>query len=203
MPSGLHRYYGQNHLHFITCSCYQRALALGSPQHRNLFVRVLDWTRERYRFSLFGYVVMPEHFHLLMTEPAIGNPSLVMQILKQTVSHQILQALRTPVGLGLGAPSSRREGGTLVVDASARMLLQKPERPGEPGKYQFWARRFYDFNVWTEKKKIEKLRYMHDNPVIRELVKHPVDWPWSSYRFYAFGDTRMLAMDPWSVNVPK
>ena len=44
---------------------------------------------------------------------------------------------------------------------------------------------------------------MHDNPVIRELVKHPADWPWSSYRFYAFGDTRMLAMDPWSVNVPK
>ena len=65
------------------------------------------------------------------------------------------------------------------------------------------GRRFYDFNVWTEKKKIEKLRYMHDNPVIRELVKHPADWPWSSYRFYAFGDTRMLAMDPWSVNVPK
>ncbi len=146
---------------------------------------------------------MPEHFHLLMSEPAIGNPSVVMQILKQTVSHQILQALRTGVGLGLGAPSSRREGGTLVVDASARMLLQKLERPGEPRKCQFWARRLYDFNVWKEEKKIEKLRYMHDNPVIRELVKHPADWPWSSYRFYAFGDTRMLAMDPWSVNVPK
>lgn len=61
---------------------------------------------------------------------------------------------------------------------------------------QFWQRRFYDFNVWSEKKKLEKLEYMHMNPVERGLVKQPADWPWSSYRFYALGDTRMLAMNP-------
>ena len=47
-----------------------------------------------------------------------------------------------------------------------------------------WQHRFYDFNVWTAKKRIEKLKYMHRNPVARGLVENPEDWIWSSYRFY-------------------
>ena len=50
-----------------------------------------------------------------------------------------------------------------------------------------WATRqarFYDFNVWTTKKRVEKLRYMHRNPVKRRLVESPEQWRWSSYRFY-------------------
>src|SRR5581483_5941462 len=50
----------------------------------------------------------------------------------------------------------------------------------------FWQRRYYDFNVRTAKKRIEKLKYMHRNPVKRGLVKAPEDWRWSSYRSYAF-----------------
>jgi len=48
----------------------------------------------------------------------------------------------------------------------------------------FWQARFYDFNVWTTKKRVEKLRYMHRNPVKRGLVESPEQWRWSSYRFY-------------------
>ena len=49
--------------------------------------------------------------------------------------------------------------------------------------------RFYDFNVWTEKKRVEKLRYLHRNPVERGLVAGPEDWRWSSYRFYLLGES--------------
>jgi hypothetical protein len=48
----------------------------------------------------------------------------------------------------------------------------------------FWQTRLHDFNVWTEKKRVEKLRYMHSNPVKRGLAAVPEDWRWSSYRFY-------------------
>ena len=51
----------------------------------------------------------------------------------------------------------------------------------------FWQSRFYDFNVWGEKKRVEKLRYMHRNPVKRGLVDRPDLWVWSSFRFYAYG----------------
>jgi putative transposase len=52
---------------------------------------------------------------------------------------------------------------------------------------QFWQRRYYDFNVWTHEKRIEKLRYVHRNPVKRGLVEKPEDWLWSSFRHYATG----------------
>jgi len=73
MPWGLKRYYGAGDLHFITCSCYQRQPLLGTAQRRNLFLVVLEQVRTRYRFVVLGYVVMPEHFHLLISEPQKGT----------------------------------------------------------------------------------------------------------------------------------
>jgi len=54
---------------------------------------------------------------------------------------------------------------------------------------KFWQARFYDFNVYTNEKKKEKLLYMHANPVARGLVKHPAAWIWSSYLFYEKGES--------------
>lgn len=55
------------------------------------------------------------------------------------------------------------------------------------GPEPFWQARYYDFNVWSERKRIEKLNYMHLNPVRRGLVGRPEDWPWSSFRHYTTG----------------
>ena len=53
---------------------------------------------------------------------------------------------------------------------------------------RFWQRRYYDFNVYTRKKMKEKLEYMHANPITEKLVKHPKDWLWSSWMYYATGE---------------
>jgi putative transposase len=55
-----------------------------------------------------------------------------------------------------------------------------------------WQKRFYDFNVRTEQKQIEKLRYMHRNPVKRGLVEKPEEWEWSSFRSYLLGETGLV-----------
>jgi putative transposase len=60
------------------------------------------------------------------------------------------------------------------------VAMRRAERP-------FWQARYYDFNVHNEQKRVEKLRYMHRNPVVRGLVAKPEDWPWSSFRHYATG----------------
>ena len=83
MTRGLERWYGGPDLHFITCSCYRRRPELGSGERRDLFLRVLERARQKYRFVVIGYVVMPEHFHLLITEPELGNPSVVMKVVKE------------------------------------------------------------------------------------------------------------------------
>jgi putative transposase len=102
---------------------------------------------------------MPEHIHLLLTEPEVGSASTVMQVLQQRTARALL------------AKRKRRDPrqGNLFVDATRRA---------------FWQARFYDFHVWTTKKRVEKLRYMHRNPVKPGLVKSPELWRWSSYRHY-------------------
>jgi REP element-mobilizing transposase RayT len=71
MPKNLKRYYGRGDLHFVTFSCYRRIALLRTIRARNVFVKALGAIRDRYKFSLVGYVVMPEHVHLLLSEAKI------------------------------------------------------------------------------------------------------------------------------------
>ena len=89
MPKGLERRYGQGHLPFITCSCYRRLPLRGSVRSLNIFVQILGEVRDRYSFALMGYMVMPEHIHLLISEPAKGTPSTDLLVLKQRVSRRM------------------------------------------------------------------------------------------------------------------
>ena len=132
MPKGLRRRYGLRHLHFITCSCYRRLPLFASARAKNLFVKILGEVRDRYGFALAGYVVMPNHIHLLISEPAKGTPSTVMQVLKQRVSRRLR---RKPRKKGI-LPTTQ----TSVSDDAHDFLPQ------------FWQPRFYDFNVWSQTK---------------------------------------------------
>jgi putative transposase len=146
-----------------------------SSSAKNLFVKILGEVRDRYGFALAGYVVMPNHIHLLISEPAKGTPSTVMQVLKQRVSRRIRRKPRKKV-------SSQQ--------------LSLPFRHAHDFWPQLWQPRFYDFNVWSQTKFVEKLQYMHMNPVKRKLVAHPKDWPWSSFLFYAKRESGLVRIDP-------
>ena len=94
MANRLRRYYGAGYLHFITTSCYRRLPLLYQPRSRDLLLNVLERVRRRYRFVVAGYVIMPEHIHLLLGEPGRGNPSKVMQAIKQGFARQLLARIR-------------------------------------------------------------------------------------------------------------
>jgi putative transposase len=121
MPWGLKRYQQTRQLHFITFTCYHRAPLLSTEQARSTFVSVLETVRQWYGFYVVGYVVMPDHVHLLMSEPERGTLVLSLQMVKQMVSRKL--------------------------------------RTGK--RKAFWQARYYDFNVWSERKRVEKLRYLH------------------------------------------
>ena len=67
---------------------------MGRASRRNRFLKILEEARQKYRFVVVGYVVMPEHFHMLISEPEQGTPSTVMQVVKQRFAHQVLKLLR-------------------------------------------------------------------------------------------------------------
>lgn len=177
MTEGLVRYYGTGRLHFITGSCYRRQPQLHAARRRDLFLRILEQTRRKYRSVVHGYVLMPEHFHLLVAEPEAGDPSVVMKVLKQRFSRQLkkLQKRTGAAQIGLWDPA--------------------------PGLV--WQKRFYDFNVWSERKRIEKLRYMHRNPVKRGLVEQPGQWRRSSFRAYYYGEQGLVWVNfqEWPVKI--
>src|SRR6185437_13343916 len=115
MPWGLKRYQQVRQLHFITFCCHHRAPYFTTPEARKLFVSSLERARCWYGFYVVGYVVMPEHVHLLISEP----------------------------------------------------------------------------------KRVEKLRYIHNNPVNRGLVISPEEWDWSSSRHYATGEESVVEIESW------
>src|SRR5271170_7759921 len=98
MPKGLKRITGFGHLHFITFCCYQRRALLSSVRARNVAARVLGEVRARYGFALIGYVIMPEHVHLLISECGAGKPAKIMQVFKQRVSRHMRGRKRVPKG---------------------------------------------------------------------------------------------------------
>jgi putative transposase len=154
MPDGLVRKQQCGDLHFITFSCYHRQAFLASTRAKSFFEGALEKARLRYHFLVVGYGVMPEHVHLLLSEPERGRLCSAIQSIKQSASRKFIA----------------REG-------------------------HFWQERYYDFNVYTVKKRIEKLRYIHRNPVERGLVARPEDWPWSSFLHYATGEPGVIEVE--------
>jgi putative transposase len=94
MPRGLTRYYGGQDLHFITFSCYHRQRFLNTSTSRDKFLETLEESRQKYEFRVAGYVVMPEHVHLLVTEPKTGTLSTVLQVLKQRTTRKINDVIK-------------------------------------------------------------------------------------------------------------
>ena len=149
------RYQDQGCLHFITFSCYRRMRLLDLPAAKQTFERTLERVRVWYGCYIVGYVVVPEHVHLLISEPERSKLSVAIQMLKQ-ITSQKLRAKHLP---------------------------------------RFWQVRYYDFPVWSEAKRIEKLRYIHRNPVKRGLVESPEDWRWSSFVHYAMGTEGVVEIE--------
>ena len=155
MPWSLHRFHQTHQSHFLTFSCYHRQPKLVATNARATFLSALERVRQSYGLCIYGYVIMPEHVHLLLNEPERSTLALALKSLKQGV---------------------------------ARRLALRAEEP-------FWQERYHDFNVWSERKFVEKLRYLHRNAVKRVLVPKPEDWPWSSFRHYATGETCVVEIE--------
>jgi putative transposase len=123
-----------------TFCCYHRHLSFTTPIPRQIFEAALERVRLSFDLCVYGYVVMPEHVHLLLSEPQQHTLADAIKSLKQGVS---------------------------------RRLIGEAEH--------FWQKRYYDFNVRNEPQFVEKLRYIHQNPVKRGLCARAEDWEWSSF----------------------
>lgn len=150
-----------HHARYITFSTYQRLDLFGTDAIRDAFVDQLRLTRERHRFCLYAWVLMPNHAHLLMRDPEGGKVDAVLKTLKLGLAKRVLNRW-----VELDAPILDR-----LVDAR--------------GVRRFWQRGGgYDRNVYSRSEFDEKIGYIHMNPVRAGLVGRPTDWAWSSARWW-------------------
>lgn len=152
----------EGHAHFVTFSCYRRRRLLELDRAKRIVLGVLNSQLAMQRGRYVGFVVMPDHVHAIVWFPAPDQLSHFMKQWKQR--------------------SSVRIKGHLAED---RAFYAATIGRSEP----VWQPRYYDFNLFTDRKIEEKLAYMHANPVRAGLVGRPGDWPWSSARYYEQGRT--------------
>jgi REP-associated tyrosine transposase len=167
MPWGLRRFQNTHQTHFVTFCCYHRQSLLNTNASRKTFESALERVRRAFKLRVYGYVVMPEHVHLLLSEPERRTLADALKSLKQCVSRRLIGDLRI---------NGNIVGGPL-----------KPAFGLSGGLKHFWQKRYYDFNIRSYSQFLEKLRYIHRNPVKAGLCERPEDWDWSSFRHYATG----------------
>ncbi len=86
MPDGLKRLHHSGQVHFLTFSCYHRLPLLTEMRMESAFLLALEYVRRRFQMYVWGYVVMPEHVRLLVSEPVDNRLARAMQILKTNVA---------------------------------------------------------------------------------------------------------------------
>ena len=154
------------HAHFLTFSCFQRLPLLARDRIRKWVIAALEEVRKTIHVSFWAYVIMPEHVHVLLY-PERDNYEMrrILAALKRSVSQRAKAHLEH----------------TAQTAWLRRLTMKYPTRE----VFRFWQPGGgFDHNIFREKNVPNVIEYIHDNPVRRGLVKHPIDWEWSSARFW-------------------
>jgi putative transposase len=148
---------------FVTFSCFRYRKLLTEDNAIIIFMDELDKARTKHNLAVLGYVIMPNHVHLVLYPKENIKLGPVIGIVKAQTGKRILKKWR-----------KERPG---LLENLWVLRNQEP-------RYVFWQRRCYDHNCRTIDAVREKINYCHMNPVKAGLVSDPDDWPWSSYRWY-------------------
>ncbi|VAX41693.1 hypothetical protein MNBD_PLANCTO02-2196 [hydrothermal vent metagenome] len=146
--------------HFITFSCYKHRKFLERNQPKRILLGVLNSQLSKQKAKCIGFVIMPNHVHIIVWFPEPNQLSMFVKQWKQQTSVKIKQFFQEN-----------------FPDYFSQISEQEP----------IWQRKYYPFHLYSQEKIEEKLNYMHMNPVKAELVEKSIDWQWSSARYYELG----------------
>ena len=168
------------HAHYLTFSCHKQLPLLNRDRTRQWVVDALDAARRKHEMSLWAYVIMPEHVHLLVhPRREVYSMQKFLFSCKRPVSWRAKQWLK-----------EHHE-----TEWLERLIVSRGGKP----TFRFWLPGGgYDRNIIHAEGIRAAIDYIHGNPVRRGLLEAPEDWWWSSAGFWS-GETdvplRMDAMD--------
>ncbi len=167
--------------YFITTTIRNFNPLLNHPKTREIVYASLTFSKDKYQYKLIGYCLMPEHIHLLIQVEDKLDVSKVMADFKRYTAKQIYHYFEKN------------------NDAYWLSILRAGAYKGQ--KFSVWQETFRSEVIYSDKFLLEKLNYLHNNPVRRGLVKNTIDWPHSSASFYYSDQPGRLEVNPLPLSV--
>ena len=162
--------------YYITGTCTEWLPLFNNPEARRIVFDEISGALAECRGFLSAYVVMPDHVHLLVYLSAGG------------MLHRFNRRWR--------GRTARRLIDLAKTRAAARLLEVMAKHANGKASYAAWKEQTRDLAIWNPQKLYTMVDYIHANPVRRNLVEHPGEWPFSSWRFYELDETGPLEVVP-------
>ncbi len=163
MPRSRYRFNDDNFPHFVTCSVVNWLPVFARPDVVGIIYDSWRFLQQSGRMTLLGYVIMENHLHAIATSP---NLSKEIGDFKSFTARRIIDLLR-----------ERRDA---IID----LLEFFKARHKSTQQFQLWQEGSHPQQVISDEMLVQKLEYMHFNPVKRGYVDRPEDWRYSSARNY-------------------
>ena len=148
---------------FITAVAKNRLPVFRTEVIKSITVKAIGEARTSCSFLLFAYIIMPDHFHVVTDSPR--KPSTVLQFIKGIVSRRVLGYLKD-----------------MKYEAPLRKLEHDNWKRNH--RYSLWQHDSEVFSIMSESTFMQKVNYIHQNPVRAGLVERMEDYRWSSLRFW-------------------
>ena len=167
----------EGHVYYITTVVYNRLPIFARPSFVIPLIDSLNFYRYKRTFKLMGYVIMPDHIHLLIWPFGQSPMNDIMRDFKKFTAVRIIRQAD--------------------VEARADWLTAFATAGAETNRSdnKVWQDSYWDSNVYSDRYLRQKLNYMHRNPLRASLVEQPEDYPYSSYRNYMMGDDSLIEID--------
>jgi REP element-mobilizing transposase RayT len=164
-------------IYYITIVVYNRLQIFTKPSFIIPLIDSLDFYRYNLDFKLLGYVIMPDHAHLILWPQGIATVSAIMRDFKTFTSKRIIRQAKVEKRIDW-----------------VRAFEQAGEQTGRSDN-KVWQDSFWDKIVFTQKFLRQKLNYIHQNPLRAGLVDDVAAYPYSSYRNYEYEDEWLIEID--------
>jgi REP element-mobilizing transposase RayT len=160
-----YRFFEDEYPYFLTCTIVGWVAVFTRPEAVQIVFDSWAFLAKEKEFRLYGYVILENHLHMISSSPDTSN---VVKSFKMFTARKIIDLLES-------------HGATVIL----RQLRSLKRRYKESSEYQVWEEGSKPKQIGDAEMMVQKLEYVHNNPVKRGYVDDPVHWRYSSARNYA------------------
>jgi putative transposase len=155
----------ENIFYYLTFVVFRRVPIFKSENICQFFIDALNETKEKHPFKLIGYVIMPDHVHLIVN-PVSCDIEVVGKEIKGLSANRIIGWLKE----------------NEYFTSLEKLKLTNVKKRNH--SFCVWQKKVKSVDLWSHKFILQKLNYVHLNPIRAGVCDHPAKWKWSSYNAY-------------------